>query len=63
MIELASEEEHLAGANYIVHISNRKPVAVDTVEEAWKELGSRGVGDIYRVSSPSGHDVSDFIPF
>ena len=62
MFEVASEQEHLDGANYVVHIGY-KSLCAETVQEVWQLIGSRQFGQSYMVSSPIGLDVSEFIPF
>lgn len=63
MIELATEEEHLAGANYIVTINSCRCYAAETVKEVHEIIGSQSFGSRYSVSSPAGLDVYDFIPY
>lgn len=59
MIELATEAEHLAGANYLLYHEG-KVTACDTVAEVWKAI--RGWGP-YTVTSPVGLPVDEFIPY
>ena len=63
MIELATEKEHLAGANYIVTINSRRYYAAETVEEVEDIIGRQPFGSCCSVSSPAGLDVNDFIPY
>ena len=35
----------------------------DTPEEVWEALGKRRLGQGYTVGSPTGRDVSEFVPF
>lgn len=62
MIELATEKEHLAGANYIVS-GNNKNICCDTIKEAWDAIGQLRFGSSYTVLSPAGLDTREFIPF
>jgi hypothetical protein len=52
--------------NYVVHISdwngNRK-VECETVEQVWEAIGSRVFGGLYKVTSSTDQDCSEFIPF
>lgn len=63
MIELATEEEHLAGANYLVTINSQKTFAAETVEEVYEIIGRQNFGACYEVHSPVGLDVGEFIPY
>lgn len=62
-IELATPQEHLDGANYIVTINSSKDYPADTEEEAWRIIGERRFGSCYMVTSPVGLDCSDFVPY
>lgn len=63
MIELATKQEHLAGANYIVTINCRDQYSADTPDEAWRIIGEQPFGAGHIVTSPVGLNVSEFIPF
>ena len=52
--------------NYIVHIQDwhgHRQVECKTEKEAWDAIGSCAFGGLYQVSSPTGKDTYDFIPF
>lgn len=59
MIELATEAEHLAGANYVLYHEG-KATACETVGEVWKARTGWGP---YEVRSPVGLPTDEFIPF
>lgn len=61
-IQIASRSEHLAGANFLVHV-NHETHAADTEAEAWEIIGRAPFGSPHSVSSPTGMDVGDFIPY
>ena len=47
---------------YLVHSPNLdEPIKCDTKEQVWDALGR--VSWTYRVTSPQGLDIDDFIPF
>ena len=53
-------------SNYIVRISdwNGKRIIVCNDEDAvWEAIGSRTFGGLYEVSSPTGKNVNQFMPF
>lgn len=62
-IRLATPEEHLAGANYLVTINSRDTYAAETVQEAWEIIGRQHMGACHMVTSPMGLDVDEFIPY
>ena len=52
--------------NYIVRIQDWNgtlEVECETEREAWNAIGTKIFGGLHHVSSPTGKDVSDFIPF
>lgn len=52
--------------NYVVSIcdwNGRRTVECETVDQVWDAIGSRTFGGLYEVSSPTGQDCSEFIPF
>lgn len=52
--------------NYVVTTSSFQGTVVthcETVDEAWKAIGSMSFGGIYRVDSPTGKPTDEFIPF
>jgi hypothetical protein len=52
--------------NYIVHIqdwNSSRSIECSTKEDAWKALNSMAFGGLYQVVSPTGKDVTEFIPF
>lgn len=52
--------------NYIVTIDDwfgHREICCETELDAWDAIGSRTFGGLYKVSSPTGLDTSDFIPF
>lgn len=61
----AKFREKLKTVNYLVHYTShkRQPVPCETVEQVWEAVGNRGLGEGYSVSSPTGLDVGDFIPY
>lgn len=63
MIELATKEEHLAGANYIVTVDSRDSYEAETPEEVWEIIGKQRFGSLHYVTSPVGLDTSEFVPY
>lgn len=63
MIKLATPQEHLEGAQYLVTINSRKTYCADTEEEVWRIIGEQPFGSCHYVSSPVGLPTDDFIPF
>lgn len=52
--------------NYVVWVQDANGARIincDTIKEVWAAIGSRTMGGLYRVSSPTGQDCSDFIPY
>lgn len=52
--------------NYIVEIHDwhgTRKIECETINETWEAIGSRAFGGLYNVGSPTGKDVSEFIPF
>lgn len=52
--------------NFIVTIDDyhgHRVVECGTAEEAWTAVGKRAFGGAYRVSSPTGRDVYEFVTF
>ena len=53
--------------NYIVTTQcwnyGKRVTECTTVEEAWDAVGARSFGGLYDVSSPTGLDVYDFVPY
>lgn len=52
--------------NYVVTTqgwSGRKVTECETEEQAWKALGDCSFGALANVSSPTGKDVSQFVPY
>ena len=43
--------------------SGKKVTECETEDEVWKALGDCSFGALTNVSSPSGKDVSQFVPF
>jgi hypothetical protein len=52
--------------NYIVHIQDwngHSKVECETEKEVWEAIGKSSFLAGYQVESPTGKDVSDFVPF
>lgn len=63
MIELATEQDHLAGANYVVVINSWDSYPAETTEECWEIILKQRFGSCHFVYSPVGLDVYEFIPY
>lgn len=56
----------LKDINYIVtidEIGGRCKIFCNTEDEAWNAVGKASFAALYQVESPTGKDVSDFIPY
>lgn len=52
--------------NYIVTTqcwNGKRVTHCETINEVWEAIGKMAFGGIYSVQSPTGLDVSDFVPF
>lgn len=52
--------------NYEVHIQDwngNRTVKCDTEEQAWEAIGNRAFGGLYQVTSPTGLNTYQFIPY
>jgi len=58
-----SLRENPDNMDYCVILNGRTARYANTVKEAWDIIGQNHIGGTYEVHSPTGKDVSEFIPF
>jgi hypothetical protein len=49
--------------NYLVNSFVKDPIPCETVKEVWEAVGTLPFGAPYWVSSPTGKNTHEFIPF
>jgi len=60
------EQDNLFDADYIVFIRDwygHRHIPCNTEAKVWDAIGHCAIGGLYEVSSPTGKNVNDFIPF
>lgn len=56
-------QSELFEPDYIVRVTGLSPILCNSEDEVWEAIGKGSIGSLYTVESPTGKDVSDFIPF